>query len=292
MRPGLRAAATAPQRREGGRRLGDRGCGWWWWGALRAAPATRPLLQPQPAGRSGRGRSSRPPPAQRGRRGRPARTSVLAAGGRARGTRGSKSGGRSAARGTGRHRGEEAGTWGLEGAEARGCGDVLVRRARGPEEAGVSRSPGCCRRRGIQRGVGKPRTAPPQSSPCLRPSLRAHTVGLALTLWSQGSVYSLASSASLGLLAKLLGLHFKRRTKDPNRVPPSGSSRPLGSLKAGLGLHYCVPTAWHMIGSQWTVGGYRRNGCVRELPPLRHRAHSRDSKQRWRAVVGGLAQKH
>lgn len=144
--PGLRVAATPPQRREGGRRLGHRA------GRRSAGRAGHP---PAPAAsarrRSGPGPSSRPPPAPRGRRGRPARTPVLAARGRA-GGRGDRRPGAGARRwaapkpgnlGPGARRPKAVETWWWTG-----CGG--------------GRSPGCCRRR---RGVGTPRTAPPKLAP-------------------------------------------------------------------------------------------------------------------------------
>lgn len=144
--PGLRAAETPPQRREGGRRLGHRA------GRRSAGRAGHP---PVPAAsarrRSGPGPSSRPPPAPRGRRGRPARTPVLAARGSAGGTRGSKAGGRSAALG-----GTEAGESGAWGAEAKGCRDLVVDRARGREEPGVLQA---------SQGRGNTQDSAPQTSP-------------------------------------------------------------------------------------------------------------------------------
>lgn len=50
---------------------------------------------------------------------------------------------------------------------------------------------------------------------------------------SQGSVYSLVSSASLSLFAQLLFLRFKPWRQDPKCVLLMGCSRPLESLLAG-----------------------------------------------------------
>lgn len=69
--PELRAAATAPQRREGGKLAPGRQ------GLLRSAAL---VLQPQLGRRSGPGSTSLLRPAQRGPRGRPTRTWVLARG--------------------------------------------------------------------------------------------------------------------------------------------------------------------------------------------------------------------